>query len=52
MQRFPDIVELFMLLFADDIVLVSDTVPQWGTADAKSKNPPGGSQGLSKVPSF
>ena len=26
--------------------------PQWGTADAEIKNPPGGSQGLSKVPSF
>ena len=25
--------------------------PQWGTADAEIKNPPGGSQGLSKVPS-
>ena len=26
--------------------------PQWGTADAEIKNPTGGSQGLSKVPSF
>ena len=26
--------------------------PQWGTADAEIKNPPDGSQGLSKVPSF
>ena len=26
--------------------------PQWGTADAEIKNPPGGRQGLSKVPSF
>ena len=25
--------------------------PQWGTADAEIKYPPGGSQGLSKVPS-
>ena len=26
MQLFPDIVELFILLFADDIILLSDTV--------------------------
>ena len=26
--------------------------PQWGTADAEIKDPPGGNQGLSKVPSF
>ena len=26
--------------------------PQWGTTDAEIKNPLGGSQGLSKVPSF
>ena len=26
--------------------------PQWGTAGAEIKNPPGGSQGLAKVPSF
>ena len=31
---------------------LAGTTPQWGTADAKIKNPPGGSQGLSKVPSF
>ena len=26
--------------------------PQWGTADAEIKNPPDGSEGLSKVPLF
>ena len=31
---------------------VKEWQPQWGTADAEIKNPPGGSQGLSKVPSF
>ena len=33
-------------------VCTPTTTPQWGTADAEIKNPPGGSQGLSKVPSF
>ena len=42
-------VELYQL---ETLLSTSMYIPQWGTVDAKIKNPPGGSPGLSMVPSL
>ena len=33
-------------------ISIPPAAPQWGTADAEIKNPPGGNQRLSNVPSL
>ena len=42
----------FIIIMIMMVLHFSLSPPQWGTADAEIKNPPSGSQGLSKVPSF